>query len=917
MINELLKNFSNEKPAELLNAILNDSAKSLYKKFNSNVFIFVYEPPRELLKLLGASNNCEVVGKFKIYFSDNKKLLDNLLERKICKITVDEFEELECLNTTELYLIPIVLNKDLIGVFGVSEKFDMDKLKEFQETVESYGILLKLTMEILVLEETRNRFEYIEEITDLFENILDENELMKKIMGTIKKMLHAQGVFFWKSEGNKLILKEYVGFSKENLTENILDDTQSLEGICKKTGKTFLVVGKKRFGKFKVPLKTEILSAIYAPIIIDNIEYGVISVYNRQEGFGFRPYKHFDNFDLSSLRNITRRLGLALSRIYLYDKLKDEIEKLITLKKNHENLIKVQREHLDKLNSLHKISQAVRSTFDKTNAIKIMLMGLTSVRGLKFNRALYLERDRIRGVLIPKIWVGPSDDDNVELIWKEANKKALKYGDIVQYLREEAIQLPTDNKLTQSVKNKLIVYKGQNILERAVTKKHIIHVVPQMIKLKSDELQYIYEIINYDEFVVIPITGKWETKGIVIADNKFTGKEITAVDIEILRLFQDSIGLSIETIENYEELKEKTKSLEEQKNLIDFYRRFNENILQNLALAVVVIDRKGKILEWNKKAELFFDKAREQIIGENIETLSEKLGVDVINSIESIFFTREEMKMPKYVIPQGDSEKVFDIQLSPLWNRDLDVIEGVIVTFDDITETYKMEQEIARREKLAAIGEMTARVAHEIKNPLTIIGGFVNRMLKKLDEPEKIKQYSNIIRDELTHLENIVSEILEFSRGSRIPIFEYVDINMLISEIILMYQDFLHQKKLELKFEKMFDKIEVKCDRSRIKQVLINLIKNAIEATNENNYILIKTGIENGYVYFQVENNGEPIPEDEQNKIFSPFFTTKVQGTGLGLPICKKIIEEEHKGKLYLVKSDEQSTIFRFELPLN
>ncbi|GAB6189762.1 hypothetical protein JCM30566_15040 [Marinitoga arctica] len=917
MINELLKNFSNEKPSELLNVILNDSAKSLHKKFNSNVFIFVYEPPRELLKLLGASNDCEAVGKFKIYFSDNKGLLDNLLKEKTCKITVDDYEELKCLNSEELYLTPIVLNNELIGVFGVSNKFDTGKLKEFQETAESYGILLKLTMEFLVLEETRNRFEYIEEITDLFENILDENELMKRIMKTIKNMLHAQGVLFWKSEGNKLILKEYIGFSKEDFRENILDDAQSLEGICKKTKRTFLVVGKRRFEKFKVPLKIDILSAIYAPIIIDNIEYGVISVYNREEGFGFRPYKHFDNFDLSSLRNITRRLGLALSRIYLYDKLKDEIEKLITLKKNHENLIRVQREHLDKLNSLHKISQAVRSTFDKMNAIKIMLMGLTSVRGLKFNRALYLERDRVRGVLIPKIWVGPSDDENVEIIWKEANKRALKYGDIVQYLREEAIQLPTDNKLTQSVKNKIIVYKGQNILERAVTKKHIIHVVPQMIKLKSDELQYIYEIIKYDEFVIIPITGKWETKGVVIADNKFTGKEITSVDIEILRLFQDSIGLSIETIENYEELKEKTKSLEEQKNLIDFYRRFNENILQNLALAVIVINRKGKILEWNKKAELFFDKAREQIVGENIEILSEKLGADVINSIESIFFTREEMKMPKYIISRDNTEKVFDIQLSPLWNRDLDVIEGVIVTFDDITETYKMEQEIARREKLAAIGEMTARVAHEIKNPLTIIGGFVNRMLKKLDQPEKIKQYSNIIRDELTHLENIVSEILEFSRGSRIPTFDYVDINQLINEIILMYQDFLRQKKLELKFEKMFDKIEVKCDRSRIKQVLINLIKNAIEASNENNYILIKTGIENDNVYFQVENNGEPIPEDEQNKIFSPFFTTKVQGTGLGLPICKKIIEEEHKGKLFLVKSDEQSTIFRFEIPLN
>lgn len=917
MLNDILKNFSNEDPSNLLKSILNDTAKNLSEKFNTKVFIFIHEPPRNLLKLLGASSECDAIGKFKIYFSDNKGLLENLLSKNNYKITIDEYEELNCLNVKNLYLIPIVLNNSLIGAFGVPIEFDKEKLNDFYYETESYAIILKLTMEFLVLEETRDRLGYIEEITDLFENILDENELIKKMLETIKNMLHAQGTLFWKTEGNKLILKNYSGFSEEDISKNILNESSSLEGLCKKNKKPFLVVGKNRFKEFEVPVSSEVLSALYAPIIIDNVEYGVISVYNRKEGFGFRPYKHFDDFDLASLRNITRRLGLALSRIYLYDKLKDEIEKLITLKKNHEDLIKVQREHLDKLNSLHKISQAVRSTFDKNNAIKIMLMGLTSVRGLKFNRALYLERDRTKGVLIPKIWVGPSDDENVEAIWKEANKRALKYGDIVQYLREEAIQLTSNNKLTESIKNRLIVYKGQPILERAVTKKHIIHVVPQMIKLKYDELQYLYEIINFDEFVIIPITGKWETKGIVIADNKFTYKEISSVDIEILRIFQDSIGLSIETIENYEELKEKTKFLEEQKNLIDFYRRFNENILQNLALAVIVIDRKGKILEWNKKAELFFDKNREQIVGESAEILKEKLGDDVINSIESIFFTREEMKMPKYIINHGNEERVFDIQLSPLWNRDLDVIEGVIVTFDDVTETYKMEKEIARREKLAAIGEMTARVAHEIKNPLTIIGGFVNRMMKKLDQPDKIKQYSHIIMDELSRLESIVSEILEFSRGSRIPTFEYVDINSLINEIILMYQDFFVQKNLELKFEKMFDKIDVKCDRSRIKQVLINLIKNAIEATNENNYINIKTGIENDYAFFQIENNGEPIPYEEQSKIFSPFFTTKVQGTGLGLPICKKIIEEEHKGKLYLVKSDERSTIFRFELPLN
>ncbi|WP_129409604.1 hypothetical protein [Marinitoga lauensis] len=90
-------------------------------------------------------------------------------------------------------MIPIVLNGSLIGAFGVPDEFKGEKLREFCNETESYGIILKLTMEFLVLEETRNRLEYIEEITDLFENILDENTLMKRIMETIKNMLHAQG----------------------------------------------------------------------------------------------------------------------------------------------------------------------------------------------------------------------------------------------------------------------------------------------------------------------------------------------------------------------------------------------------------------------------------------------------------------------------------------------------------------------------------------------------------------------------------------------------------------------------------------------------------------------------------------------------------------------------------------------------
>ena len=165
-------------------------------------------------------------------------------------------------------------------------------------------------------------------------------------------------------------------------------------------------------------------------------------------------------------------------------------------------------------------------------------------------------------------------------------------------------------------------------------------------------------------------------------------------------------------------------------------------------------------------------------------------------------------------------------------------------------------------------------------------------------------------------LENIVNEILEYTRGVKLMQVEEIDLIEIIREVLLMYEDFIKQKDIMLNIEWLNERVFVKADRDKIKQVLINLIKNSIEVVDENGKIDIKVGKEDGKAFFEISNNGAPISAEVKDKLFTPFFTTKSDGTGLGLAICKKIIEEEHKGKIFLVKSDETGTSFRFEIPL-
>ncbi|HQG01503.1 MAG TPA: ATP-binding protein, partial [Fervidobacterium sp.] len=637
---------------------------------------------------------------------------------------------------------------------------------------------------------------------------------------------------------------------------------------------------------------SKIMSAMVIPS-----EVGWFVFANKKESNIYTQTKFFDSMDLDIARDSINRFLLAKGRIEFDVKLGEEIEKLKRLQSSYESLIEDQKEQIKKMNAVHYISQTIRTMYSVKNVYKALLLGLTSGRLLGYNRAMLLVYDDKKDVLVGRAWLGP-ESDNVEDDWKRANQRAMRYSDVVQYLREESMTMELNNKLSQIVENKIFPYKSHPILERCVLRRKIFVGNERVLNTMGMEIMDLVNLLGTKNFAVIPLVGREGVFGVVIIDNYYTGKPIKESDVEIFKILSDSAGLAIETALNYEELRNKTMSLERQRSLTEYLREFSDSILQNMSSAIIVLDKEGKVTEWNKKAEVYFERPKEQMLGVELRALSSEF-----EDIEEMSFqsmkVKEEITLSNYLIQVMGRDRYYDIKITPFWDSEKIILRGVIITLDDVTDRVNLEKERKKQEKLAALGEMAARVAHELRNPISVLGGFTKRLEKNIDVPEARARYIKIISDEIIRLEQIVNEILDFSREPRSLEFTIFNINKLINDVYILMEEKIKDKNILFSFEKDAEEIPVSAEYSRIKQVIINLLQNAIEATPNNGKILVESRIGLDKVVVSFWNEGTPIDKETMDKLFVPFFTTKVSGTGLGLAICKKIIEDEHKGKIY------------------
>lgn len=265
-----------------------------------------------------------------------------------------------------------------------------------------------------------------------------------------------------------------------------------------------------------------------------------------------------------------------------------------------------------------------------------------------------------------------------------------------------------------------------------------------------------------------------------------------------------------------------------------------------------------------------------------------------------------------YLVGQwkGFSYDVFDKLLEIIIYLGVALIVGSLVE-----KERRKHRALLRAESLATVGRTVSEVAHDMKTPLIAIGGLLTQVAKNLcvDDPDR-KKLDLVIR-EATCLESMVSEMLTFGRPLELQLVN-ANLNEVVQESIDIAQPIAKKTGVELKADLDLSLPSLMIDTLKVKQVLLNLLVKAIQASPAGELVLVKTRSLKTGLALEVSDHGSGIKEADQETVFVPFFSTKRRGTGLGLAIVKKIVEA-HQGEVFFRPNPEKGVIFALRLPLS
>ncbi|MBW9217318.1 sensor histidine kinase [Anoxybacillus ayderensis] len=279
-------------------------------------------------------------------------------------------------------------------------------------------------------------------------------------------------------------------------------------------------------------------------------------------------------------------------------------------------------------------------------------------------------------------------------------------------------------------------------------------------------------------------------------------------------------------------------------------------------------------------------------------------------SFWDLFTFPDPFQQVKVSYERDGEEKIFLVSQSNLHHLYGEII-GRTIFFLDITEMEQLTKRIHQSEKLALMGEMAAKAAHEIRNPLAVIHGFLAFMNENLAENEREQYHIPLLLQEIDRINAIVEDMLLIAKPSA-PVMKEAYMETIVQDVLSLFQQTLEAKNIRVHVR--LDHVPLQLDSKQMMQVLYNLLHNSIEAMEEGGTICIYSDVDETYNMYMYD-SGSGIPTHMQETIFEPFITTKSSGTGLGLTIVKRIIEN-HGGTIALHDSSEQGTTFVIRLPI-
>jgi two-component system, NtrC family, sensor histidine kinase PilS len=260
---------------------------------------------------------------------------------------------------------------------------------------------------------------------------------------------------------------------------------------------------------------------------------------------------------------------------------------------------------------------------------------------------------------------------------------------------------------------------------------------------------------------------------------------------------------------------------------------------------------------------------------------------------------------------EGDSVPI-DYIVAPLTSAGGSAEQGFILVFSDLTEVRRLESALEKSRRLAALGELAASLAHEIRNPLGALSGAFQILSSSPNLGEEDRSLVDIITREIQRMELLVTDVLDYARPKRREVGS-VNLTVLIGEVVKTFV--LDEEACERMVEQdVEDGLQINADGGQIRQVLWNLLTNALQATEPGDRITVVAEGKDRGVVVEVRDTGYGIDDADIGAIFDPFFSTREMGLGLGLALCRRIIEE-HRGELTAGTTPQGETVFRFRLP--
>ncbi|MGH7362363.1 MAG: two-component system sensor histidine kinase NtrB [Candidatus Methylomirabilales bacterium] len=344
-----------------------------------------------------------------------------------------------------------------------------------------------------------------------------------------------------------------------------------------------------------------------------------------------------------------------------------------------------------------------------------------------------------------------------------------------------------------------------------------------------------------------------------------------------------------------------------------------KEIVETMQDGVIVLDRERKVTHWNRALEERYAVKREEVLGRDLLDVFPALREEGFPAfLEQVYAGQTGAvtleRFAHRTLHRGDV--ILNVKGTAM--RDLrGEVQGALVTVEDITERVGLEKAVQQAEKMAAIGTLSAGLAHEINNPIGVIASRVECMLWEADEQdlsETVRGDLQVIAKHADRVARITQGLLSFSRQQAWRLSP-VDVNTVVEEALVLVEKQLAREQVTLERDVAPGLPAVLGSANHLEQVILNLLTNAREAMPEGGRLRVATRRNGGSIEVEVTDTGKGIPAEHLSKVFDPFFTTKEKGTGLGLAVSYGIVRD-HQGTLTVRSREGAGTTFLITLPV-